>query len=87
MTGGEFVRPQGADEVLASFATICRDIRSRYSIGYVPALEDGKKLVHKVKVTAKDDDGRKLSVLTRTSYTTVLNEQFAASKQKAQQAP
>lgn len=81
VTGGESLRPQTSEEVLAAFETICRDVRSRYSVGYVPALEGSKKFVHKVKVTAKDRDGRKLTVLTRTSYTTALRQQFTTARQ------
>lgn len=86
VTGGEFVRPQTADEVLTAFKNICQDIRSRYSIGYVPAPETGKRFVHKVKVIAKDAEGHKLSVLTRTSYTTALTQQFSARQQSASRA-
>jgi VWFA-related protein len=81
VTGGEFLQPQTSEEVMGAFHRICRDVRSRYSIGYVPALEGNRRFVHKVKVTAKDPDGRKLSVLTRTSYTTALTEQFATAQQ------
>jgi Ca-activated chloride channel homolog len=81
LTGGAFLRPQTSEDVMAAFKSICRDIRSRYSLGYVPDLEGSKKLVHKVKVTAKDEEGRKLSVLTRTSYTTALSQQFTTAQQ------
>jgi Ca-activated chloride channel homolog len=86
-TGGEFLCPENSNEVLVAFKTICRDIRSRYSIGFVPALNESRKLVHSVKVTAKDSDGRKLTVLTRTSYIAPLSEQFAGTQQTAQKAP
>lgn len=86
-TGGEFLCPENSNEVLAAFETICRDIRSRYSIGFVPAMNGSRKLVHSVKVTAKDSDGRKLAVLTRTSYTAPIGKQFAGTRQTAQKAP
>lgn len=81
VTGGEFFKPDTMEQVQSAFQVICRDIRSRYSIGYVPAPEENnKKLVHKVKVIARDDKGHKLAVLTRTSYTTALTEQFTARR-------
>ncbi len=81
ITGGEFLRPQSPEEVLSDLEKISRDIRKRYSIGYVPALAGSKKLVHKVKVTVRDVNGQKLSALTRSSYTTALTEQFDAREQ------
>jgi VWFA-related protein len=80
ITGGEFFKPDTLEQVQSAFQVICRDIRSRYSIGYVPALEENKRLVHKVKVVARDDNGHRLSVLTRTSYTTALIQQFSARR-------
>ncbi len=81
VTGGEFLRPGTVDEVLEAFERICRDIRSRYSIGFIPESTESKKLVHKVRVTAKDEGGHKLNVLTRTSYTTSLVQQFSTRQQ------
>lgn len=84
MTGGQYFQPESQDQVQSVFQTICRDIRSRYSIGYIPAInKSDKRLVHKVKVTAGDENGRKLSVLTRTSYTTAFTEQLSARQQGA----
>jgi Ca-activated chloride channel family protein len=85
VTGGEFFKPTTPAQVQLTFQEICRDIRSRYSIGYIPDIEkDNKHFVHKVKVTARDNAGHKLSVLTRTSYTMALTEQISAREQNAE---
>lgn len=82
VTGGEFFKPDTPAQVQETFRKICLDIRSRYSIGYVPPADrNDKKLVHRVKVTAHDEQGHKLSVLTRTTYTTAFTEQISARRQ------
>lgn len=71
ISGGEFFEPAKLDDVIPVFQKIGRDIRSRYTIGYVPAaLNSSKREVRSVKVTAVNESGRKLTVRSRTSYTT-----------------
>lgn len=66
VTGGVFYHPTS----LADIGTICRqiakDIRSRYTIGYVPSVEG--KMVRHIKVVASSPEHPKLVVRTRTSY-------------------
>jgi Ca-activated chloride channel family protein len=82
VTGGEFFKPNTPAEVQSTFQEICQDIRSRYSIGYIPNVEQNdKRFVHRVKVIARDDAGHKLLVLTRTSYTAALTEQISSREQ------
>lgn len=45
---------------------IAKDVRARYTVGYVPPME-GKSLRH-VKVETFTEDHRKLSTRTRNSY-------------------
>ena len=45
---------------------IAKDIRTRYTIGYIPSAE-GKTVRH-IKVVASRPDHPKLIVRTRTSY-------------------
>jgi Ca-activated chloride channel homolog len=47
---------------------IARDIRTRYSVGYVPVRSSEHGSVRKIKVTASTPGGRRVAVRTRTSY-------------------
>ncbi len=66
VSGGVFYHPQNLDEIVPICRQIAKDIRTRYTIGYVPAAE-GKAQRH-IKVTATSPDHPKLNVRTRTSY-------------------
>ncbi len=69
ISGGEYFQPEKLDDVLQVMREISTDIRSRYSIGFSPAPSTGSgKHTFNIKVTASQD-GRKLQVRTRTSYT------------------
>jgi Ca-activated chloride channel homolog len=68
ISGGEVFFPKDGNGVADACHRIAKEIRSRYTIGYVPRA-DGKarSLRHlRVKVSAPDQSG--LTVLTRTSY-------------------
>jgi VWFA-related protein len=81
VSGGEFFEPAKLEDVLPVFNKIAADIRSTYTIGYVPDTAD-HHLVHTVKVLAEEDNHR-LTVHTRTAYiTTPLSELFARRQQK-----
>ena len=68
VSGGEFFEPEELAQVLPVFNKISEDIRNRYTIGYVPDEENDKRRVRTVKVTAQEN-GRKLDVRTRVTYT------------------
>jgi Ca-activated chloride channel homolog len=70
ISGGEFFAPEQLDELKSIFETISKDIRSRYSIGFVPGQSSDKHTVHALKVLARDTQGRKLTVHSRTTYVT-----------------
>lgn len=70
ISGGEFFKPANLDDVMPIFNKISKEIRNRYSIGYVPQDIGSKRIVRSVRVTATDNDSRKLSVRTRKSYIT-----------------
>jgi VWFA-related protein len=73
ISGGEFFQPRTMNDIIPVFEKIGRDIRSRYTIGYVPpaAVDSSKRIVRAVKVTAVNANGKKLTVRTRTSYTNI----------------
>jgi VWFA-related protein len=69
LTGGEYFQPKNLDDVLPIFERISKDIRSRYTIGFVPnGISTGdKRTLRTVKVTASRD-GQRFTVRARTTY-------------------
>jgi Ca-activated chloride channel homolog len=65
-TGGERYLPRSAGPLLNACQHIAREIRSGYTIGYVPPDHDGA--FHRVRVEVTAPDKRKLNVRTRPGY-------------------
>ena len=65
-TGGERFLPRSAGPLISACAHIAREIRSGYTIGYVPPDRDGA--FHRIRVQVDADQGRKLTVRTRPGY-------------------
>ena len=82
VSGGVFYHPQTLDEIVPICRQIAKDIRTRYTIGYVPSAE-GKAARH-IKVMASSPGHPKLVVRTRTSY--VFSPDQAGSSAKASKA-
>jgi Ca-activated chloride channel homolog len=68
ISGGTAFLPNNVSEVIGICRRIASDIRNRYTIGYVPVRSGEKGSLRKIKVVARQSDGRKLTVRTRTSY-------------------
>lgn len=68
VSGGEAYFPGQLSEVVGICRQIASDIRTRYTIGYVPARSGEQGSLRKIKVTASGPGGHKLVVHTRTSY-------------------
>lgn len=68
ISGGEAFFPKQLDEIVGICRDIARDIRTRYTIGYVPVRTSEKGSLRKIKVVASQPGGKKLVVHTRTSY-------------------
>jgi len=68
VSGGESFLPGGLDEVVPICRQIAKDIRNRYTIGYIPAHNSNKAALRKIHVVATAPDRGKLVVRTRTSY-------------------
>ena len=66
VSGGVFYHPATLAEIVPICRQIAKDIRTRYTIGYVPPTE-GKAERH-IKVEASSADHPKLVVRTRTNY-------------------
>src|SRR5258706_1216161 len=65
-TGGERFLPRSPGELMQACQRIARDIRSGYTLGYVPPDRDGA--YHRVRVEIAPGDARRLSVRTRPGY-------------------
>lgn len=70
ITGGEFFEPTEESQIVPVFDRISKEIRNRYTIGYMPNETTDKRLVRSVKVRA-EQNGVRLSVRTRASYSIV----------------
>ncbi len=67
VSGGEYFEPKQLTDITATLEKISQDIRHRYVVTYVPDEVNDKREIRKVRVTASQN-GRKLTVRTRTSY-------------------
>ncbi|HLJ51357.1 MAG TPA: VWA domain-containing protein [Bryobacteraceae bacterium] len=68
VSGGVAYFPQKLEEVVPICKGIAKDIRNRYTIGYVPAGGSGKSQLRHIKLTVSAPDHGKLIARTRTSY-------------------
>jgi VWFA-related protein len=67
-TGGEAFFPRAPGEVTPILERVARDIRSGYTVGYVPSAEADGARRRRVRVDVRSPDGRKLAVRARTAY-------------------
>jgi Ca-activated chloride channel homolog len=67
-TGGEAFFPAEIREVVSICERIARDIRSQYTLGYVPANPAKPGHYRRIQVTARSADHPKLFVRTRSGY-------------------
>ena len=65
-TGGERFLPRSPGELMQACQRIAREIRSGYTLGYVPPDRDGA--YHRVRVEIAPEDTRRLNVRTRPGY-------------------
>ena len=68
VSGGECFFPSELDQVAPICRQIAKDIRNRYTIGYIPDHGSNKAVLRKIHVVATASDRGKLVVRTRTSY-------------------
>ena len=67
-SGGESFLPQEPAEITPVCRKIARDIRARYTVGYIPMHTSAGSQLHKVRLSAVGPNHEKISVRTRTSY-------------------
>lgn len=67
VSGGGVYFPKTLDEIVPICRQIAKDVRTRYTIGYIPEVNNGKP-ERQIKVEARSPSGQKLIVRTRTRY-------------------
>jgi VWFA-related protein len=67
ISGGEYFQPNNLDDVRPVFEQISKDIRHRYTIGFVPDERQDRRAIRTVKVAAQRD-GKRFAVKTRTTF-------------------
>jgi VWFA-related protein len=67
-SGGEAFRPRDIEEIGEVMERIARDIRSSYTIGYVPANASRDGRFRRIRVIVNPRDRRSVSVRTRQGY-------------------
>ena len=82
LTGGECFIPDKLTDLVGVCKKIAKDIRNRYSIGFVPTTTEKPGEVRKIKVLAAAPDRGKLIVRTRTHYRAASNSAAPTSSLK-----
>jgi VWFA-related protein len=68
ITGGEAYFPASPPAMVAACRRIAKDIRTRYTIGYVPPAGDGADRLRHIRVGVSAAGRQRLMARTRTSY-------------------
>jgi len=68
VTGGEAFFPKKNDEIVPMMERIARDIRSSYTLGFVPARGEATAKPRKIRVEVHTADRRRFSVRSRSLY-------------------
>ncbi len=68
ISGGEAYFPQSPAEMTPICKRIAKDIRSRYTLGYVPEANNGTRSLRHIRVQAWAPDHAKLVTVTRDRY-------------------
>lgn len=68
LSGGEAFLPSSPEQVLTLCRQIAREIRTRYTVGYVPDARAGTNGIRRIEVRASHPRLGKLAVRTRSGY-------------------
>ena len=66
-TGGDAFTPRSSSDVMDSFTQIARELRSAYTIGFVPP-DTAERSFRSIRVVADAGEGRQLIARTRAGY-------------------
>lgn len=67
LSGGEAYFPSKLDEIVPVCRQIAKHIRTRYTIGYIPPLDNGQGIRH-IELKVSSPEGHNLIAKTRTAY-------------------
>ena len=70
VTGGEAFFPEDNDDIGPALQRVARDIRSSYTLGFVPEGPRDDRARHRIRVDVRTADRRALSVRARSLYVT-----------------
>jgi len=82
MSGGEAFFPAQLSAAIGICRQIASDIRTRYTMGYVPIRSGERGSLRKIRVTASTPAGSRLVVHTRTSYSLPDTDQSGETSRK-----
>ncbi|HYO79871.1 MAG TPA: VWA domain-containing protein [Bryobacteraceae bacterium] len=84
LTGGEAFMPENISHLVGVCEKIARDIRNRYTLGFVPNTSslDGKR--RRLRVLATGDNGRTFEARTRSHYVATSRAMRARAKEQSQ---
>jgi Ca-activated chloride channel homolog len=68
ISGGRVYFPQGVAEMVPVCRRIAHDIRSRYTLGYLPPMGKGPRSLRNIRVEASAPGHSAMTARTRTSY-------------------
>lgn len=68
ISGGEVYLPHSVADVVPVCRRIAKDIRARYTIGYVPPPANGSSRLRRIRIEASAPERGRLIARTRTSY-------------------
>jgi VWFA-related protein len=68
ISGGEAYLPRHLDEMVPVCRRIARDIRARYTVGYIPPASKGRGDLRHIRVEVSAPENGRLIAHTRTSY-------------------
>ena len=67
-TGGEAFFPESLPEVRPALERIAGEIRTQYTLSYIPTNRSGDGAYRKIQVRAETQQGKGLAVTTRIGY-------------------
>lgn len=68
ISGGEAYFPDDPAGMVPVCRRIAKEIRTRYTVGYLPPMQNGSRTLRSVRVVASSPDHRRLIVRTRDRY-------------------
>lgn len=68
VSGGETYLPTNSSDMVKACRQIAKEIRTRYTIGYVPQASSGPNRFRNIEVRARDLEHGKLNIRTRSGY-------------------